>query len=247
MFGFFKNKDKIAKDIVNNICVDMHSHLIPKVDDGVRSLEDSIFIISRLSKLGYKKLIITPHIMIDAYPNEPKNLKNKLEELKEAVKDRGIEIDLEVAAEYYLDEGFKSHLDSEPLLINNEYILFETSYMSKPINMKELIYEISAKGFKAIFAHPERYRYIKDLKKEYEELKSLGIYFQVDINSFGGLYGKSAKEKANFLMESGMIDFLGSDIHKKSHLESLNNLLLENKKLFDSLFNRNKILNKTLI
>ena len=132
MLSFFKKKPSLD-EVLDRLKVDLHSHLIPGIDDGAQTLEESIELIKNLSTIGYKKLIITPHIMIDVYKNEEDNIIERLEILKKAINKVGIDIDLEVAAEYYLDEGFLEHLNNKPLLIANKYLLFETSYMAKPI------------------------------------------------------------------------------------------------------------------
>ncbi len=247
MFSFFRAKKKISQyEIVEKLgFVDLHSHLIPGIDDGAKNVQQSIELINRLKDIGYKKLIITPHIMIDAYPNSEIDITTRLLNLKLDLAKEGIDIELEAAAEYYVDEGFLEHLN-KPLLINNEYLLFETSYMAKPMNLEDQIHEINARGYKPLFAHPERYRYIKDFDREYYRFKELGVYFQLDLNSIGGFYGKDAYKKANYLVENGLIDFVGSDTHNKRHIKNLIDSLNE-ANCWYNLFNKNKILNKTLI
>jgi len=242
MFGFFK-KGPSPKEIVETIKVDIHSHLIPGIDDGAQNLEDSLSLISKMQELGYKKLIITPHIMVDTYPNREDDIKNRLLTLRDEVKKRGIDIQLEAAAEYYLDEGFLNHLE-EPLLIADTFLLFETSYMSAPINFDDIIFLINTK-YTPLLAHPERYRYIKDLK-EYDKLKKMGVYFQIDINSIAGHYGKDAQKKSEYLINNGLVDFVGSDLHNKKHINNLINSLTK-KNIWYNLFEKNEILNSRLI
>ena len=246
MFSFFGGKKLSKQEVIDRLVVDLHSHIIPGIDDGAETLEQSIELIKKLRDIGYKKLIMTPHIMVDAYPNREDNIALRLEVLKDEVVKRGIEIELEASAEYYLDEGFLEHLDVPPTLISGKYLLFETSYMAKPLNLKELIFEITSRGFYPIFAHPERYRYIHDLKKDYQEIKDMGVFFQLDINSIGGFYGKDAQKKANFLIENGMVDFVGSDTHNMKHIKNLINTLENQGKIWFRLFEKNIILNNTL-
>ena len=245
MFSFLKRKEK--KNYLLDLKVDMHSHLIPSIDDGAKSLEESILLIKKLKNLGYKKLITTPHIMADSYPNTKESIYKGLNILKEELEKLNIDIQIEAAAEHYLDESFIDNLQNNKVLpIANEYLLFETSYISKPINLEDLIYEIKIRGYKPIFAHPERYRYIKELEVEYSKLKELGVYFQVNTNSLNGYYGKDAKKKGLFLLDKGYIDFLGSDTH---HIKHLNNLeeISTNSAIWDKLLAKNKILNTTLL
>jgi len=242
MFGFFK-KGPSQEEIIETLKVDLHSHLIPGIDDGAQNLEDSLSLISKMQELGYKKLIITPHIMVDTYPNREDDIKNRLLNLRDEVKKRGIDIQLEAAAEYYLDEGFLNHLKN-PLLISDTFLLFETSYISAPINFDEIIFLINT-NYTPLMAHPERYRYIKDLK-EYNRLKNMGVYFQIDINSIAGHYGKDAQKKSEYLINNGLVDFVGSDLHNQKHINNLINSLTK-KNIWYNIFEKNEILNNRLI
>ncbi len=245
MFGLFKKKEN--KSFLVDLVVDMHSHLLPGIDDGAKELADSLALVKKLKELGYKKLITTPHIMQDSYPNTKEIIEQKLTLLQEALKKENIAIEIEAAAEYYLDEFFleKLHQPQELLVINKSYLLFETSYMARPLNLQELIYEIKVAGLKPIFAHPERYRYIKELE-EYYALKDMGVYFQLNLNSLAGHYGKDAYKKALFLMQNGLIDFLGSDAHHLRHLQSLEQIG-QDSKLYKQIIAKNTILNQTLL
>ena len=240
LFGKKKEKQKGPK-----LKIDLHSHLIHGIDDGSKSMEESLNLLKGMEALGYEKVITTPHIMFDAYKNTPKIIYEGLVSLREAAKSEGIKVEIEAAAEYYLDEGFYDHLHSDKVLsINGKYLLFETSYVSKPLQLEEMIFEIGAAGYTPLMAHPERYRYIKDLQKEYKRLKELGVMFQVNLNSIGGHYGKDAKRKADFLSSEGMIDFLGSDIHHKKQVETLKTVFRS--EAYSELFKNNTIRNEVL-
>jgi len=243
MFSFFKKREISPEP--PEIYVDIHSHFIPGIDDGARTTEESLLLLKRMSDLGYKKVITTPHIMSDAYPNTPDIIRKGAESLRISIEENGIDIKLEAAAEYYLDEAFYDLIrKDEVLTIADRYLLFETSYVSKPLHTEALIFEISSAGYTPLMAHPERYRYIKDPKKEYGRLRDLGVMFQVNINSFGGHYGKHAKSLASFLSDAGMIDFLGSDTHHIKHTESLREVRETNE--YRRIFLRNKIRNNEL-
>jgi tyrosine-protein phosphatase YwqE len=242
IFPFFSSK----KTPLPTLEVDLHSHLIPAIDDGAKTLDESLTLIQSMVDLGYKKLITTPHIMADTYRNTPQSIAEGLYVLKEALRKKKIEVEIEVAAEYYLDDGFLGLLHQKEILtIQNQYLLFETSYTSKPLQLEEMIFEMTSLGYRPIMAHPERYRYIKNPQKEYRRLKDLGVYFQVNLNSFGGYYGKSSKVLAQIVMELGMIDFLGSDVH---HLKQVSSLAkISQLSLYPKIFQHNRILNHTLI
>jgi tyrosine-protein phosphatase YwqE len=244
LFGRKKEKQKGSTDIPA-LTTDLHSHLIPGIDDGSKSMEESLTLLRGMEALGYKKAITTPHIMFDAYKNTPKIIHEGLDALKEAAKSEGIEVEIEAAAEYYLDEGFYDHLHrSDVLSIQDKYLLFETSYVSKPLQLEEMIFEIGAAGYTPLMAHPERYRYIKDPLKEYGRLKELGVMFQVNLNSFGGHYGRSAKSLSDFLSKEGMIDFLGSDVHHQRHLKTLTDIFQSD--TYGAIFDKNTIRNEEL-
>ena len=242
-FWIFGKKEK--KNSQYSLSVDIHSHTLPAIDDGSQSLQESIDMLKEFIDVGYKKIICTPHIMVDAYKNSPTKVRETLAFLREEALKEGLNIQIEAAAEYYLDDGFLEHLKSGDLLtFGDNYLLFETSYMDKPINMEDFIFEIQSSGYTPVLAHPERYRYIKDLDKEYSRLKDLGVLFQVNLNSLIGGYGKDAKRKAEYLVKSGYISFLGSDAHGLRHIEGVKKA--KNLDIFDSIFQKNKILNDTL-
>ena len=243
IFPFFKKKD--TKESAPRLDIDLHSHLIPGIDDGSQTMEESMLLLKGMSALGYKKVITTPHIMLDAYRNTPETIKEGLNALREAAKEEKIDIEIEAAAEYYLDDGFYALLEKGDMMtIKGEYLLFETSYFAKPLQLEEMIFAISSSGYIPLMAHPERYRYIKDPMKEYSRFKELGVHFQVNLNSFAGHYGKSAKSLAHFLSKEGMIDFLGSDVHHKKQVETLSNVFSSD--AYSDIFRNNTILNDTL-
>ena len=243
MFSFFKKKYVPQRGPV--LTVDLHSHFIPGIDDGSQNMEETLTLLRGMSDLGYQKVITTPHIMVDAYKNTPAIIKSGLEDVRRAIAQEGIEIEIDAAAEYYLDDGFLPLLEKRDLMpINGNYLLFETSYISKPLQLEEMIFEIGAAGYTPLMAHPERYRYIRKPEKEYTRFKDLGVKFQVNLNSFGGHYGKSAQTLVNFIKEQGMIDFLGSDVHHKKQVETLSEVFVS--EAYHDIFNKNKILNHFL-
>jgi len=225
----------------NPLKVDIHSHILPGIDDGAKDIDESMNLIKKFKLLGYEKLITTPHVMADSYNNSTKKILEKLNFLKQKV----TEIKIETSAEYYVDEEFQKRLENKDLLpFGKKYILFETSYYTKPNNLEYIIFDIKSLGFIPVFAHPERYRYLQDNFKEYEKLKSLGVLFQCNINSIGGHYGKIAQKIIEKLAKNKMIDFLGSDVHSMKHLEFMKEIFKT--KIFKKIYENNKILNNTL-
>ncbi len=203
---------------------DWHSHILPGVDDGVKTLEESLEVLKAYEDLGIKKIWLTPHIMED-YPNTPQELKKKFEELK-ANYDGDIE--LRLAAENMLDSLFEERLESDLLLPIGEegnHVLVVTSYYTPPHGMDDMLEKLRKKGYFAILAHPERYRYMD--QKDYEQYKEMGLLFQMNFLSLVGGYGETAQKKAEWLLSKGMVDVIGSDIH---NLPSVMSKILESPK-----------------
>jgi len=245
MISFFKKRCDTVDKRIEILETDIHSHIIPGIDDGSKSMDESISLLKEFEKFGYKKLITTPHIMDKAYNNSKESILVNLEKLKDECKRENINIMLEAAAEYYVDAGFLALLEKGELLaIDYEYILFETSYIHRPVELESVIHNIKMAGYKPLLAHPERYKYIKNLEKEFLELKEQGVLFQVNLNSFVGYYGKQAKIHAMYLHESSMISFLGSDVHNQNHILSLHKAF--NDDIYNDIMNNNNILNNTI-
>jgi len=209
--NWFKSKQRSSISITT----DIHSHLLPGLDDGVKTIEESIEVIEHLSSLGFKKLITTPHIMSDFYKNTPEIIKAKLIEVKQAVLKANIPIEIEAAAEYYLDEHFyKLITEGEELLtFGDNYVLFETSFTVEPLILKEVIFKLNSAGYTPIYAHPERYFYLLENKELLNELIDQGLLFQLNTLSLVGYYSKQVQKMAEELINRNAIAFIGSDTH----------------------------------
>lgn len=220
--NLFSAKNK-SSDAVDKIYVDMHSHLLPGIDDGAKDLEQSVIMIGEFAKLGYKKLITTPHIMGDFYKNTPEIINNKLAIVKDAVAKAGIEIELQAAAEYYLDESFIQKLKNgqQMLTFGENYLLFETSYLNEPSNLFQAIQLIKDSGYWPVLAHPERYQYLYASIEKFEAIFEQSLSFQLNTNSLSGYYSKPAQHFALKLIEKNMVNFIGSDCHSIKHLDVL--------------------------
>ena len=206
----------------------MHSHLIPGMDDGVRTLSDSVALIRRMHELGYHKLITTPHIQHDFYRNTPENINEGLEKVRAALKDENIPVEIEAAAEYLMDDGFENLMNQGDLLtFSGKHILVELSYFTPNPNQKSFIFNLQVDGYKVILAHPERYTYWFSDFSKFEELKDRGVLFQLNIVSITGFYPEPVKKYAEKLIEKGMIDFLGSDMHNMNYMTALEKSLKE--------------------
>ena len=224
MFNLFsKKKTKGARIDYSVFKTDMHSHLLPGIDDGSRDIEMSLELIRGMKELGYKKLITTPHIIWDMYKNTPEIVNTKLEELRAAVKEAGIDVELHAAAEYFLDEHVEELLSKkEPLLtISGNKVLTEFSMAFPSLNTKDILFDMQMQGYQPVIAHPERYIYLQQNKEFYRELKDIGCLFQLNILALSGHYGRSVKDLAEYLLNNGFYDLVGTDLHNFHHLEAL--------------------------
>ncbi|TAF32901.1 MAG: capsular biosynthesis protein [Cytophagales bacterium] len=223
MLSLFKRKFKLYGNILP-VSVDMHSHLLPGIDDGCKTFDESVELIKKFIKLGYKKLIVTPHIMGGFFPNTPEIIYQKLDQLRDIVSELGLDIQLEAAAEYYLDEHFMKLLQQpEPLMSfgKEKYVLFETSYMNASPYLDAAIFELQSKGYKPVMAHPERYVYLFEDHNLLYDLVEKGVHLQVNANSLAGYYSKPAQKIAQTLIIDKVVSFLGSDCHGQRHFDSL--------------------------
>jgi len=221
LFSLF-NKTQLMD---NPFKVDIHSHLLPKIDDGVQSLRESINLIKKFKLLGYTKLITTPHIISDCYPNNKEIITEKLYYLQETLKMEEINIEIEAAAEYYIDMNLLTLIEDRNILtFMDHYVLFETSYSDKPIILDEVIKNLIAQGYIPVMAHPERYQYLRHDIENYKRLKAQGVLFQINAKS---LFHKSRSSYkiAYKLIELGLVDFIGSDAHRMHDLTKLEHFL----------------------
>ena len=239
MFKLFsRSRPKDDKFNFSVFKTDMHSHLLPGIDDGAKDLENSIQLIRGMKDLGYQKLITTPHIIWDMYRNTPQIINQKLALIRDAVEQEGIDIEIHAAAEYFLDEHVEELLrKKEPLLtISGNKVLTEFSMAFPSMNIKDILFEMEMQGYQPIIAHPERYFYLQQNKEFYAELKDIGCMFQLNLLSLTGYYGRSAKDLAEYLANNDYYDLVGTDLHNLHYLEGLQQMSMSNtlKKLIES-------------
>jgi protein-tyrosine phosphatase len=225
--NFLKSREKRPEVMAfSALRVDVHSHLLPALDEGAKSLEESLELIAELRDLGFQKLILTPHIMSGFYPNFPQKIKERLLILREYLEEKNIDIKVEAAAEYYLDAFFMKELLSKNELLTfdsegKKYLLFETQHLHQPKQLFEAVKRIFRRGYTPVLAHPERYNYLQRDRLLVHQLYETGLLFQVNINSFSGYYGTESRELADYLSVAQMISFLGTDCHKQEQIEMM--------------------------
>jgi tyrosine-protein phosphatase YwqE len=223
MFFFNKKKKVPLTDFFTDGFVDIHSHLLPGIDDGAKDLNNSIELISKMRSYGIKNFITTPHVLGNVYPNSSNIIKQKLKEVQqELLKQDILDVNIEVAAEYMMDEQFSDLLERDDILtIKDNLILVEMSYFSAPNNLFEIIFDIQLKGYKPILAHPERYNFYHNNFEVYYKLKKAGCLFQLNLLSLTEQYGKNVQKISEKLLKENLYDFIGSDTHHINHLQLL--------------------------
>lgn len=224
MFSLFKKKlsDSPGATVLP-YTVDMHSHILPGIDDGAPDSETSLELIKGLYAIGVRKCIATPHIIGDLYRNTPATINAALAVARETCANAGVEMELQAAAEYMLDDYFMELLQQDqPLLtLQGNYLLTEFSYTMRPQNIDEMVFAIITSGYQPVLAHPERYFYMHPNLDEYRLLKDLGFHLQVNLLSLTGYYGKSAAKAARYILDNELASFAGTDLHHKKHLAAL--------------------------
>jgi tyrosine-protein phosphatase YwqE len=218
----FLNKKPFLKDLIPDGHVDIHSHILPGIDDGAKTIDDTAALIDGLVKTGCTALITTPHVMQSVWDNTKNGIEGKFSETKKLLEQRGINIPIRAAAEYLLDANFAEQFKTEQLLtLKDNYVLVEMSYINPPLQLFEFLFEMQVAGYVPVLAHPERYAFYHKSFDKYEKLKNAGCYFQVNLLSTVGYYGEGVFKAAEKLLKAGMIDFTGSDAHHAKHIASL--------------------------
>lgn len=225
MFGLFKKKEKRQPSTnYGSIAVDMHSHVLPGIDDGAQNVDESLFLIGKMMDAGIRKVIATPHIMIDFYRNTPETINGALETLRAELKNRGIDIEVEAAAEHYFDETLEKRIDDKKLMtMGDNYVLYEYPFIGPPHSALQVLQKLTAAGYKPILAHPERYGYMTI--EEMADLRTWGANIQLNTISLTGYYGKAVREKAEAMVDAEIVDFISSDMHHPKHAAAFHNAL----------------------
>lgn len=219
MFNLFK---KNRSTTFASVKTDMHSHLIPGIDDGAQNIEESVHLIRGLMEMGYEKIITTPHIYQEYYPNTSGIIRSGLEKLKAHLQEIGMQIEIEAAAEYFMDEHFEQLLKEDDLLtFGDNNVLVEMSFYYETPKVFDYIFQLCSKGYHPILAHPERYIYYAQEFEKYQQFKDRGCLLQMNILSLIGYYGKPVQQNAMRLVKEDLVDLIGTDLHKDRQLQAL--------------------------
>lgn len=216
MFNIFKkNKPKLSEMIPSGF-VDIHSHILPGIDDGAKNIDESIYLIKKMKDLGFSKIIGTPHTYPGLYDNTSRSIKSSFDNLIKNISDNVI---ISHASEYLIESSLIQKAENKTLLcLKNNIILIEMSFISPPINLFDIIFQLKTNGYELILAHPERYRFLYDDLKKFHKLKNLGCKFQINLLSLVDFYGKEVTQISEKILKENLVDYVGSDVHNAQHI-----------------------------
>lgn len=223
VFDFFFKPKKVSLPFET----DMHCHLVPGVDDGSPDVETSILLLEQMVDMGFKRIFISPHVTQDTFENTSETLDGPMAQLQAEAQRRGLPVELYRHAEYRIDDFFLQQKKNDKLtVLPNNYILVENPFSQEPYELDNMLFDIKMSGLTPIMAHPERYKYYSIINPDrYSQLHDFGILFQINMLSLAGRYGRHERNTALELLENGMVEFIGTDIHSQSHTKLLKEYL----------------------
>jgi tyrosine-protein phosphatase YwqE len=240
LLPFFKTKPTL-KELIPANYVDIHSHLLPGIDDGSKSIDDTELLLRQMRDMGIQHCITTPHIYTNVWDNNETLIQEKLQWTQNELSDKKCYTTLKAGAEYMIDSFFMKRLETGVLLtLKDNYVLVEMSYLHPPMQLFDILFEIQLAGYKPLLAHPERYVFYTKNFKEYERLKKSGCLFQLNLLSCVDYYGEIISKTADKLLKNGMVDYVGSDIHHQNHVDSFSKkVTIKNIAALEQAFNNN--------
>lgn len=222
IFSFLKSAKTAAPADLSKLAVDIHSHFLPGIDDGSKSIDHTLGMLRKMEDFGYTKVITTPHVMNGVYNNTTAIIVAKLEEVRKAVKAAGLSLEVEASAEYYFDETlFERVANGDLLPFGGNHVLFEFSFRNEPSQVDQLVFQMSTSGYQPVLAHFERYGYYHGSVDEARRLRDRGVWIQLNLNSLTGHYGPEVRKQGLRLIKEGLVDIAGTDCHRIEHLQLL--------------------------
>jgi protein-tyrosine phosphatase len=235
MFGLFATSQPIPR-IGQVLKTDLHAHWLPYLDDGAVDLEASLNMLKQYATLGYEKVIATPHVYQDYYPNSQESILASFEQVRKEVLARKIPLALHCAAEYYLDDQFEALLDKKALLsLGSGQVLVEQSFFAEHPDIEKIFFSMQLKGYQPVLAHVERYGYYTTQLKKLQYWREKGILLQVNLGSLMGKYGPEVQKQAESLVKKGLVDYFASDAHKVEDLKALESFKIKDPKVLQSI------------
>lgn len=222
MLKFFQSKPAL-KDLIPDNHIDIHSHLLPGIDDGAKTFEDSLRLIQALNSFGISQFITTPHIIQHVWDNTHEQILDKKNETVLELEKHHFTAPLRTAAEYLMDDAFVQRFKSEKLLtLKDNYVLVEMSYINAPMQLYSILFDLQVAGYIPVLAHPERYLFYHSNFDNYLNLKKAGCLFQLNLLSVVGYYGSTIAKIAEQLLQKGMYTYVGTDVHHNKHINAFN-------------------------
>ncbi len=224
MFNIFRHKPSESEKLF--FSTDIHCHVVPGIDDGSPDVETSVELIRSMRSWGINRILATPHVTDSVFENSPETIAEPLAQLKVALRKADIDIDIDHSAEYRLDDLFKHQFEAGIVKpYPNDYILVENSWIQEPWGLDQTLFDIKIKRLSPILAHPERYTYYFSNKERLRKIHNDGTLFQINLLSLAGHYGREQRKIAEWLIENDLVDFIGTDLHNASHVESIERYL----------------------
>jgi len=217
MFSFFKKRNLITD--ISWLGVDIHSHILPGIDDGSKEIGQSLSYIRQMQELGFEKLFFTPHIYTELYPNTPETIFPALQSVQDSLKAENNSIPIGAAAEHMVDYSFV--VSDDHLCLPGKHILIEMSYLSETPGIEKVIFDLQIKGYNVILAHPERYNFYHKTLERYHRLREMGCLFQLNLLAVVGYYGKDVKQASEYLLKNNLYDLAATDLHHDKHMSLL--------------------------
>ena len=243
--GLF-SKNRMAYSDFSPVGIDLHSHVLPGLDDGSPSLDESLKMLREMERIGFRKIITTPHVVSALYPNTREQILGQQYHLQDIIRQEGIHIEVVASGEYHMDYEFLGKVQGGEVIPfgKKKYLLIELPFQKPSFSIEEILFQTQLSEYEPVIAHPERYVWLMGKMKLYEGLKNRGMLFQLNLNSLSGLYGFPTKVAANQLIDAGMIEFVGSDAHHTGQLLELQKVL--HNKHFAKLVQSGKLMNYSL-
>ncbi|MDE6449724.1 MAG: hypothetical protein K2L41_06545 [Muribaculaceae bacterium] len=219
MFHWFRK----PKHKVLPFATDIHCHLTPGIDDGSPDVDKSVVLLRHMEGWGIRRIVMTPHVTEDTFENTPATIDPAFGSLVAGARDAGIGIGLlPPSGEYRMDSFFVKCLGEGVVRsLPGGYLLVENSFNVEPWNIDELLFDLAVKGFRPVLAHPERYVYYHSKPSRYKKLHQSGVFMQCNLLSFAGYYGKDVRQMAYWMLDNGLVDFMGTDLHGMRHVEAI--------------------------
>jgi protein-tyrosine phosphatase len=235
----FKKTKPTLRSLIPQGYIDIHSHIVPGIDDGAKNSSDSTFLLSKMKEFGFAEAIATPHIIQGIWENTFESIQNTYDANTDIWDASGLKV--AAAAEYMMDSEFDKLFKTEKLrTLKDNYVLVEMSYINPPIQLYEILFDLRISGYQPVLAHPERYVFYHKEIKEYKKLINAGCLLQLNLLSLTGYYGKEAAKVADSLLQNGMYSFSGSDIHHNNHIKNFESkLVYSDAKLVSNLLEKN--------